>query len=172
MFVLGSVTRIKLAVYIAFLMTLAVWVGAGVHDSISSHPGWYARPVSYVRDGRTVTIPEGGVNPWPFTTAAVAFCTLTALAAFVRHRGPGRREVLRVLTGTMTVLVATGVYFVPTLVKLGQPAALTDEQITAMSHTWMRLNVCRIVLVLALLAYGHVALVRLASTPPHDSRHR
>jgi hypothetical protein len=148
----------RLAFYIAFIVTLAVWAGGGVFDTISSHPAWYADPVAYTR---THAEPAGTVNPWPFTTAALALTTLAALAAFARYRGPGRREVLLVLGGTFLILVVTGLYFVPTLIKLANPEALTDAQITSMSLLWMRLNVIRIAVLLALLTYSLVALIRL-----------
>lgn len=152
-------TSPKLAIYITFLVSLAVWVGGGVFDTLSGHPAWYANPVAFIR---RPPYPEGMVNPWPFTTAILALCTLAALAAFARYRGAGRREVLIVLTGTIMVLIATGVYFVPTLVRLADHATLTDAQITSMSYRWMLLNVIRIVLLLGLLAYSLVSLLHLA----------
>ena len=151
-------TKTRLSLYIVFIVALAVWTGGGVFDSISGHPAWYADPVKYTR---TYAMPEGTVNPWPFTTAAIALTTLAALAAFVRYHGPGRREVLLVLGGTLVILVATALYFVPTLIKLANHEALTDAQITSMSLLWMRLNVVRIVVLLALLAYSLVSLTRL-----------
>lgn len=50
------VTKARLSFFIAFIVSLAVWVGGGVFDSISSHPVWYANPVSYIR---TYAAPEG-----------------------------------------------------------------------------------------------------------------
>lgn len=149
-------TNTRLAIYIAFIVALAVWVGGGVFDTLHGHPAWYANPVAYVR---TQTAPEGAVNPWPLTTAVLALCTLAALAVFARYRGPGRRVVLLVLAGIVVILIATGVYFVPTLGKLSNHAALTDAQIIAISHTWMRLNVIRIVLLLGLLTCSLLGLV-------------
>jgi hypothetical protein len=151
-------TNSRLSLYIAFIVALAVWAGGGVFDTISSHSAWYVDPVTYTR---TSAVPEGTVNPWPFTTAALALSTLVALAAFARYRGAGRREVLLVLGGTLLILVATAFYFVPTLIELGNHEALTDAQITEMSRMWMRLNVVRIVLLLALLTYSLVGLIRL-----------
>lgn len=149
----------KLAVFIAFVVALAIWVGSGVFDSLSSHPAWYGDPVGYVRNHAPY---PGTFNPWPFTTALVGLCTLAGLITFARHRGPGRREALTVFIGTLVALLATGFYFVPTLFRLADHAALTDDQIIDMSRTWMMLNVFRILFVLDLLAYSQVALVRLA----------
>lgn len=153
----------KLALYIAFLLALAVWMGGGVFESIASHRAWYADPVGYTR---AYAAPRGTVNPWPFTTAVLALCTLAALAAFARHRGPGRGEVLAVLATVLVVLAATGIYFVPTLFRLADHAALTDAQITSLSRTWIRLNVLRMALLLGVFAYALVGLVRLVKTPP------
>lgn len=153
-------SRPKLAIYIAFLVALAVWLGGGVFDSISSHPAWYADPVAYVR--APAAGPEGMVNPWPFTTAALGLLTLIAIAAFARHRGAGRREVLTVLAGVFIILVATGVYFVPTLFRLEEHAKLSDAQIASMSLMWMRLNMIRILILLALFVYALIGLMRLA----------
>ena len=154
--------RTKISLYIAFLVTLAVWVGGGVFDTVSSHPGWYANPVEYVRSS---VVPKGAVNPWPFTTAALALCTVAALAAFARYRGPGRADVLKVLLATLAILTVTGVYFVPTLLQLSRHATLTDDEITSMSLMWMRLNLTRIVLLLVLLVYAQIVLVRIARVP-------
>jgi hypothetical protein len=112
----------------------------------------------------TYTAPEGTVNPWPFTTAALALSTLAALTVFARYRGPGRREVLLVLVGTLLILVMTAFYFVPTLIKLGNHEALTDGQITAMSRTWMQLSVARIASLIALLTFSQVGLIRLVGS--------
>lgn len=152
-------SRTRLAVYIAFLVALSVWFGGGVFDSLSRHPAWYADPAAYIR-GYVVT--EGTVNPWPFTTAVMALCTLAALVAYATYRGPGRREVLIVVLAIFVILVATGVYFVPTLIRLADHAALSDAQIISMSRTWMRLNVIRILLCIGLFTYGRVGLMRLA----------
>lgn len=149
----------RVSIFIAFLVALAVWFGGGVFDSLSGHPAWYADPVRVVRGS---VVPEGYVNPWPLTTAVMALCTLAALAAFATYRGSGRREVLAAVLGIFAILVATGVYFVPTLMRLAQPAALSDAQITSMSLTWMRLNVIRLVLCIGLFTYGLVGLMRLA----------
>lgn len=156
-------SRTRATIFIAFLLALAVWVGGGVFDSISSHPAWSADPVRYIRNS---AMPEGTVNPWPFTTAVLALCTLAGLAAFARYRGPGRRHALVVLAGVFAVLVVTGVYFVPTLVGLANHAALSDAQITSMSLTWIRLNVVRILLLLALFAYALAGLLRMGQARP------
>jgi hypothetical protein len=151
----------KLVLFITFVVALAIWVGSGVFDSLSSHPPWWADPAGYVRNQ---TPYPGTINPWPMTTALVGLCTLAGLVTFARHRGPGRREALIVFGGQFLILLATGFYFVPTLLKLANHAALTDAQIVDMSHTWMVLNTVRIVVVLTLLAYSQVALLRLASS--------
>ena len=152
----------RISLYIAFLIALAIWVGGGVFDTISSHPRWYANPVEYVRAS---VVPKGAVNPWPFTTAALALCTLAALASFARYRGPGRADVFKVLLTTLAILIVTGVYFVPTLIQLSRHATLSDDEITSMSLMWMRLNLTRIVLLLALLVYAQVVLVKIARAP-------
>jgi hypothetical protein len=152
-------SRTRISIYIAFVVALAVWTGGGVFHSLSSHPVWAEDPVAYIR------APDPAVpmmNPWPPTTAVLALLTLIAIGAFVRHRGPGRREVLVVLASVFIILVATGVYFVPTLIRLGNHAALSDAQITSMSLTWMRLNLVRIVMLLALFVYAQIGLMRLA----------
>lgn len=154
-------TRTRIVLYIAFIAALGIWSGSGVYDTVRSHPGWWSDPVAWVRAPAS---PQEALslNPWPFTTMLLALCTLAGLAAFARYRGRGRREVLVVLACVFVILVATGVYFVPTLIKLGDPAALTDAQITAMSRTWMELNIVRNVVLQALVVYALVGLMRLA----------
>lgn len=49
-----------------------------------------------------------------------ALIRLPARVTFARYRGgSGRREVLLVLGGTLIILIATALYFVPTLIALG-----------------------------------------------------
>jgi hypothetical protein len=154
-------SRTRISLYIAFLVALGIWSGSGVYDTIRSHPGWWSDPVAWVR--APVAPQEAlSLNPWPFTTMLLALCTLAGLAAFARYRGLGRREVLVVLGSVFVILVATGLYFVPTLVRLGDHAALTDAQITSMSYRWMQLNLLRNVVLQALIVYGLVGLMRLA----------
>ncbi len=152
-------TKTRLGIYIAFLVTAAIWMGSGVFESIGSHAAWYSDPVGYTR---ALTQPAGTINPWPFTTAALGLCTLAALVAVARHRGSGRREALVSLGGVFVILLATGLYFVPNLIKLADHAALADSQIVEMSRTWIRLNLIRMVVLLALYVYGLVGLVRLS----------
>lgn len=154
-------TRTRISLYMAFILALGIWSGSGVYETLQSHPGWWADPVAWVR---APAGPQDAVslNPWPFTTMLLALCTLAGLAVFARYRGPGRREVLVVLASVFVILVATGVYFVPTLVRLGNPAALTDAQITSLSYRWMQLNLLRNVVLQALIAYALVGLMRLA----------
>ena len=153
----------RVAVFIAFLVALGIWFGSGVFDSISNHPSWYADPVRFTRG---YTVPEGIVNPWPLTTALLALFTLAVLATFATYRGAGRREVLTAGLGVLAILVATGIYFVPTLMTLAEPAALSDPQIRSMSLLWIRMNVIRILLCIGLFTYGLVGLMRMAQGRP------
>jgi hypothetical protein len=154
-------SRTRIGLFIAFIAALGIWSGSGVYDTIRGHPGWWSDPVAWVR---APLAPRDALtlNPWPFTTMLLALCTLAGLAAFARYRGPGRREALVVLGSVFVILVATGVYFVPTLVRLGNHPALTDAQITSMSYTWMKWNIARNVVLQALIVYAMVGLMRMA----------
>jgi hypothetical protein len=152
---------IRQSIYIIFLIALSIWFGGGVFDSVSGHFAWYADPVTYVR-GSAVG-PEGMVNPWPFTTAFLALATLASIAAFAFARHPGRRAVLIANSCVVLALIATGVYFVPVLIKLGDPTQLTDPEIISYSQTWIRLNLVRLVFLLLVFAYALVALMRLGT---------
>lgn len=151
--------RPRAAVYILFLVSLSIWVGGGVFDSISSHPAWHADPVAYVRGPAP---PRGVVNPWPYTTGLLALATLMSLLVFVPARGPGRREVLVANGAVVLVLIATAVYFVPVLSQLAHPERLSDPQITSLSLMWIRLNVLRQVFLLGVLTYALIGLMRLS----------
>ncbi len=158
----ATVGKIRTASYLTFLVALSIWVGGGVFDSIGSHFAWYSDPVAYVR-GYAIT--KGTINPWPFTTAFLALTTLISIIVFARARVPGRRQVLIANAAVVLVLIATGVYFVPTLVKLGNHAQLTDASIITLSQTWVLMNLLRLAFLLALLAYALVALMRLSREP-------
>jgi hypothetical protein len=155
-------TRTQSVLYLTFIVTLAIWFGAAVHDSIGGHPVWYADPVAWVRAPIPVPSP---MNAWPFTTAALGLSTLAALASLARYRGDGRGQVLVVLGVTLAVLVATGTYFVPTLGVLADHAALTDAEVVRISRQWMQFNGVRLVILLWLLIQSLRTLVTL-------SRHR
>ena len=156
-------TNTRLAIYIMFIVALAIWTGAGIHDTIGSHTAWFANPVAYIQSSAA---PDGAVNPWPYTTGLLVLCTLAAMAAFLPYRGLGRRQMIFVLAVITVILVATGAYFVPTLMKLGNHATLGEEQIISMSRTWIRLNIARQILLVALLIYSLVLLTRMSSARP------
>lgn len=152
-------TNARLAIYIFFVVMLGLWSGAGIHDSLSLHSGWYADPVRFVR---TVNPPPGYVNPWPYTTGLLIAATLATLAAFARFRGDGRRDVLLVLALTIVIILSTMVYFVPTVVRLDSPETMTDADIISASHLWIETNAVRMVTLVVLLAWSLVALKRMA----------
>jgi hypothetical protein len=154
-------SRTRIGLFIAFLVALGIWSGSGVYDTIRGHPAWWSDPVAWVRTPMSAQ-EAMTLNPWPFTTMLLALCTLAGLAAFARYRGPGRQNALVVLGSVFLILVATGVYFVPTLIRLGNHAALTDAQITSMSYRWMQLNIARNVVLQALIVYGMMGLMRMA----------
>lgn len=158
-------TRTRFVLYLTFIVTLAIWFGAAVHDSISGHPVWYPDPVAWVR--APMPPGPGTVNAWPFTTAALGLSTLAGLAAFARYRGDGRGQVLVILGVTLAVLVATGVYFVPTLGVLADHASLTDADVIRISRQWMQFNVIRLVSLLWLLIQSLRTLVTLTRQPRH-----
>lgn len=156
-------TTPKLTVYLLFITTLAIWLGGGVFDSLRTNLFWYLHPVASVR---TVTEPEGQFNPWPLTTALLALTTLAGLSLFARYQGPGRRTVLGVLISTFLILLVTGLYFVPTLIKLAQPTQLSDAQIIGMSRTWVSLNLIRMALLLGIFFYALLGLMQLVRPWP------
>jgi hypothetical protein len=153
-------------IYVLFIMTLGIWTGAAVHDTISSHPGWETDPVRYVRQGAEA---PGTINPWPFTTAPLVLTTLGTAMVFATYRSPLRRSVYVILGAIAAILTVTFAYFVPTLVRLSDSASLTDDQIVSMSHLWIRLNVLRVVTLIVLLAGSLIVLIRLAQADRHST---
>lgn len=155
-------TPFRRVIFQAFIVILGIWTGAGIHDTLMNHFAWWADPLTYVR-GR-VLIP-GIVNPWPFTTGLLALLTLTALASFARYQGEARRAVMVILASAVVVLAATGVYFVPQLGVMNDPA-LTDGDLMRYSKDWIRYNAVRIVFLVGLFYCALSALSRMSRTAP------
>ena len=76
------------------------------------------------------------------------------------------------LGSVFLILVAAGVYFVPTLGRLADHTALTATQMTVRSRTWIRLKVAWIIALLGLLADATIALVRAATPAAVSREHR
>ncbi|HWI19632.1 MAG TPA: hypothetical protein VNT81_17890 [Vicinamibacterales bacterium] len=152
-------TTTRLYMFIAFVLALATWTGAALHETIGSHPGWYSQPVRHVREAATA---PGTINAWPFTTTFLLVTTLAAGIAFAGYRGPARVGVLVILAATAAILAATLAYFVPTLMRLANHAALSDAEIVSMSMTWMAVNLARLATLLVLVVSSLIVLRRLA----------
>lgn len=147
--------RARLLSFRLFALMLGIWTGAGVYETIYSHSGWYADPSGWLRSAA----PPGAVNPWPVLTVLVALSTLAALALDWRGRAAGRLGLVAIL-GALAVLAATGLYFVPSLITLEGHAAMEQAAVAAMSRTWIRLNLVRIPVLLALFYAALAALGR------------
>ncbi len=143
-----------------FIVSLGIWTGAGVHDTLTNHFGWWADPVAHVR-GR-VPMP-GLVNPWPFTTAMLGLLTLIGLASFARYKGEAKRALMIIYGGMFLVLLATGLYFVPQLGLFGPETTLSDADIIRHSKDWIRYNAVRLVVLTALFYYALSTLARMAA---------
>ena len=153
-------TPFRRAAFQAFIVALGIWTGAGVHDTLTNHFGWWADPVAHVR-GRVPT--PGLVNPWPFTTAILALLTLIGLATFARQKGDTRRALMVVFGGTFLVLLATGLYFVPQLGLFRPDTTLSDAEIIKYSRDWIGYNAVRLVVLITLFYYALSTLARLAA---------
>lgn len=145
-----------------FALALVLWTGAGLHESISNHFGWWADPVAYA----AAPSPPGLVNAWPFTTIVLLLATIAAAVCVRGYRGPGKREAVIALGGAGLVLVATLGFFVPQLGVLADPAIAPDALVAA-SRRWITLNMLRTVVLLilgwnALIALGRFAPERTA----------
>jgi hypothetical protein len=151
------VSRPQLIAYRIFVVALGVWTGSGIHDTIQGHWGWYHDPVEWIR---TSVAQAGSINPWPITSALLLLATLAALGLSLRYRGPGRRDALIPLLGTLAIIVVTLAYFVPMLGKLADPASLSDAEIISDSRTWIVLNIIRQLILVALFYRALVALGR------------
>ncbi|HEV2569200.1 hypothetical protein [Sphingomonas sp.] len=141
-------------------MSLALRTGAAAFDTLYSHAGWYADPVAWTRQPIS---PPGAMNPWPILTVLAVLGTLTALIALWRDRRIRSRSAIIPPLGLVAVLIATGVYFVPTLVGLADHANLTDAQIVEAVRLWITLNILRLLALLALFYLALVALGRMSS---------
>ncbi|MDZ4685404.1 MAG: hypothetical protein SH850_10110 [Planctomycetaceae bacterium] len=151
-------TPFRRVVFQAFIVILGIWTGAGIHDTLMNHFAWWADPLAYVRE--RVLVP-GIVNPWPFTTGIFSILTLTALASFARYRGEAKRAVMAVLVSAVMVLAVTGVYFVPQLGRMADPA-LPDADLLRYSKDWIRFNAARIVFLIGLFYFAVSTLARMS----------
>jgi hypothetical protein len=153
-------TPYRRVVFQAFIVSLGIWTGAGVHDTLMNHFAWWGDPVAYVR---TRVFTPGLVNPWPFTTAILALLTLTGLASFARYKGEAKRALMIIFGGMFVVLLATGIYFVPQLGLFGPDTTLTDADIIRHSKDWIRYNAVRLVVLIALFYYALSTLARMSA---------
>lgn len=153
-------TPFRRAIFQAFIISLGIWTGAGVHESLMNHAAWWSDPVAYVRG--SVLLP-GRLNPWPITTAILALLTLGGLAAFARYKGEAKRALMIVFGAAVLVLLATGLYFVPQLGLFAPGTTLTDAEIIRHSRNWVAFNALRLVVLIGLLYYALSTLSRMAA---------
>lgn len=156
-----------LCLFRVYVVCLAVWLGSGVFDSVSTHFGLYLDPLAWAAHPPA----PGAVNPWPFTTILLLLATVAALVVCFLYRGPGKREALISLLGLAIILIATFAYFVPELGRMfGSDASLAEADLIERSRLWVVLNVARqfVLLVLfwfALLALGQVSSRKITASP-------
>ena len=146
---------IRLWLFRFFALVLALWTGAGLHESIGGHLGWWTHPVDWVAHPARV----GEISAWPITTLILILGTLAAAWSLRGYRGPGRKEGLVAVAGSALVLVATLAFFVPQLGVMADPT-LAPDALVAASHRWIVLNAIRLLVLLvlgwyALMALGH-----------------
>lgn len=60
----------------------------------------------------------GEINAWIISTPLPSVITIIAFLSFIRHKGNGRTEIFSAIGGTLIILFATFLYFVPILVKI------------------------------------------------------
>ena len=148
-------TMLRLIAFRFFALMLVLWTGAGLHESLSGHFGWWADPVAYV----AAPPPPGMINAWPFTTMTFLLATVTAAICLRGYAGEGKREAVIALAGAGIVLAATLGFFVPQLAVVGDPS-LDADALVATSRRWIALNALRTVVLLVLGWYALIALAR------------
>jgi hypothetical protein len=155
-------TRTRFTIYILFIYFQAIWLGSGFHESISTNIAWFKDPLTRINHAVNHPLP-GAINAWPISTALLLLTTITAFFVFLKYKGKGKKEAFSAIVGTLVILLATFLYFVPTLIKVfTQTDTFSAEQLISMSRQWVILNFIRLFLLMALFLLSLLGLVKLA----------
>jgi len=154
------ITKTKKSFFIGYLVFSAIWLGAAFHDTFSTNYTWYTDPLRYIK--YTISnITPGAISPWPFSTILLLISAIIALILFIKYKGPGKKEAITSIAGTLVIIAITLVYFVPTLGKIfGDTNKYDESMLVTMSRTWVLLNVVRFLILVYLFINGLRALAK------------
>jgi hypothetical protein len=112
-------------------------------------PLWASTPPQSVLAYLAVTIrPDSGRRLWIILTP-VGIISLHNLVAAWLYAGPARTWWLFAAASALFVIIVTFAYFVPVLLRLPDAAKMPEQQLTRMVRLWVRLNWCRLVILVA-----------------------
>lgn len=133
-----------------FVIALGVDLGAGIYEARIVVPLWAGGIPDTLAAGNPygrVAI-DAGIRFWSITTTAVALLAILALVfGFGAPPGPRAWSIFAAIT-ELVVVVATLLYFRPTLVRLfmGHGAGMSNEAIASTVRTWVGWSRVRIAL--------------------------
>src|SRR5438874_958612 len=155
-----------------FVILFGIEIGAGLLELVVLVPRSAASPPESVWRLHELNqqFPEfatdAGGRFWIFTTPLLGLLAIVLLAACFTTSGAHRSWILASTIVTIAVVVATLVYFVPSIIAFsGSPRDVNGAQIAAMAHRWVALTWVRFFLYLTAWLF---ALRALTLSPSDD----
>ena len=149
-----------------FVILFGIEIGAGLYEARVIVPVWSAAPPESVwgwnalRNANPQFAVDAGRRFWMFTTPAIGLLSIATLISGWRTRPEHRKWLVAATASALIVVVATFVYFVPTLIELmtAGPDGANATRIAEKAHLWVTLNWVRAAVYIAAWLCGLRAL--------------
>jgi hypothetical protein len=155
------------------VILFGIEMGAGLFELLVLVPRWAASPPESVWRLHELNqqFPEFATNAgdrfWILATPLLGLLAMALLAACFTTRGAHRSWILTSTIVTIALVVATLVYFVPSIMAFGgSPRGVNGAQISAMAHRWVALTWVRFFFYLAAWLCALRALALQPMPPP------
>lgn len=150
----------KKIIYAFACLSFSVVIGAAVYEHLAVVPQWSAAPPV------SLSMFQGkyGLDAAAFWVPVHPVTLLLMVAALaVAWRTNGRKNVAVVLAGYVSILVITGVYFVPELLAITGTAfsETVDPALTGRANRWELLSLVRLAVLVVLAIVLFLGLTRL-----------
>jgi hypothetical protein len=155
---------------------LGIEIGAGLYEARVIVPLWSAAPPQSVWEWNALQAAtpqfsiDAGRRFWIYTTPTIGLLSIAALISGWRTRPEHHKWLVAATATAFVVVVATFVYFVPTLMELmrARPDGANAEVIGAKAHLWVMLNWVRAAVYVAAWLCGLRALTLPAAREANE----